>query len=43
MSKTDLEERLIACLRNLVDRDLIKDTENDHYEEVLELLEEGEE
>ena len=37
---TDLEERLIACLRNLVDRDLIKDTENDHYEEVLELLKE---
>jgi hypothetical protein len=29
---------LLDALQNLVDRDLIKDTENDHYDEVLDAL-----
>lgn len=29
---------LLACLKNLIERDLIKDTFNDHYSEVIEII-----
>lgn len=31
-------EELVSVLKNLVERDLIKDKDNDHYEEVLSTL-----
>jgi hypothetical protein len=31
-------DALVACLQNLVDRNLIKDIDGDHYQEALEAL-----
>lgn len=31
-------DELLAALENLVDRDLIKDKDNDHYDEVMEVI-----
>lgn len=35
-------DNLYAALRNLLDRDLIKDIEGDHYEECVEVVREVE-
>ena len=35
--------RMLACLKNLRDRDLIKDTDGDHYDEVLDAITAAEE
>lgn len=34
----NMHDELIECLKNLVDRNLIKDTDGDHYTEIMELL-----
>jgi hypothetical protein len=35
---TDLEQWALACLKNLRDRDLIKESDGDHCQEVEELI-----
>ncbi len=39
---TDLEKDLLEALKNLVERDLIKDTNGDHMNEVLQAIEKAE-
>ena len=38
LAVAELNKDLLCCLQNLVKRDLIKDTEGDHYDEVLEAI-----